>query len=106
MNQTDNEGFIDVSICYADSLIHVPGGTDHYRVQLLENAREIQQRIQLQGLAACRLLSDLGYTYREAGRLTAVIPVLEEANRIAENHGGKRTLGFLCFVLLLQLQFS
>jgi hypothetical protein len=33
-------------------------------------------------------LSDLGYTYREAGKLDKVIPVLEEANAIVEQFKG------------------
>jgi len=70
-------------------LVHASGGTDHYRVQLLENAREIQQKIGLRGMTACRLLKDLGYTYREAGRLNDVIPVMEEAIRIGESLVGK-----------------
>jgi len=53
---------------------------------LLEAARKIQTKLQLKNLCACRLLSDLGYTYREAGKLDKVVPVLEEANIIAEKH--------------------
>ncbi|KAK3704473.1 hypothetical protein QZH41_013352, partial [Actinostola sp. cb2023] len=88
MNLTNNEEFIDGSVCLADSLIHVAGGTDYHRVQLLEAARKIQTKLQLKNLCACRLLSDLGYTYREAGKLDKVVPVLEEANIIAEKHDG------------------
>ena len=85
---THNEAFIDGSVCFADSLIQVEGGTDHHRVQLLEAAYKIQKELNLKSLCACRLLGDLGYTYREAGRLDDVIPVLEEANIIAEEHEG------------------
>lgn len=84
----------------SSNVVNTNDGTMHERllsVQLLEKACEIQKRIGSQGLVACRLLGDLGYTYREAGRLADVIPVMDEANRIAENHDGKYVfLKLLC----------
>ena len=83
-----DELFIDASVCLADSLIHTVGGTDYHRVQILELAHEAQKKLGLRNFCACRLLTDLGYSYREAGKLDKVIPVLEEAMSIVEQFQG------------------
>ncbi|XP_031567891.1 uncharacterized protein LOC116302684 [Actinia tenebrosa] len=83
-----DEVFIDASVCLADSLIHTIGGTDYHRVQILELAHEVQKSLGLKTFCACRLLTDLGYTYREAGKLDKVIPVLEEAITVVEQFQG------------------
>ncbi|XP_048589454.1 uncharacterized protein LOC116606690 [Nematostella vectensis] len=84
----DTETFVLSSVYFADSLVHVAGATDTQRVQILEHAHDVMRQLGLRSLTACRLLGDLGYTYREAGRLDKVTPVLEEANTIAELHKG------------------
>ena len=70
----------------ADGLVHVAGTTDDNRVALLERAYKINKQLCRADISACELLCDLGYTYREAGLLDKVIPVLEEANHLCEAH--------------------
>ena len=68
----------------ADGLVHVAGVTDNYRVALLERAYKINKQLGCTDITACRLLNDLGYTYREAGLLDKAIPILEDAKKLCE----------------------
>lgn len=77
---------VQALVYLADSLVHVAGATDDNRVALLERAYKINKELHCVDIGACELLCDLGYTYREAGLLDKVIPVLEEANQLCEAH--------------------
>lgn len=81
----DNSLLIQGLVYLADGLIHVAGATDNHRVALLERAYKINKQLCLTDINACVLLCDLGYTYREAGQLDKVIPILEEANKLCES---------------------
>ena len=82
----ENELLVQTLVYLADSLVHVGGATDDYRVELLERAFKINKQLCRADISTCELLCDLGYTYREAGKLNKVIPVLEEANRLCQAH--------------------
>ncbi len=75
---------VQALVYLADGLVHVAGATDDYRVALLERAYKVNKQLSCSDLNACELLCDLGYTYREAGQLDKVIPILEEANKLCE----------------------
>ena len=75
---------VQALVYLADGLVHVAGATDNYRVALLERAYKINKQLGSTDIKACELLCDLGYTYREAGQLDKVIPILEEANNLCE----------------------
>ena len=75
---------VQALVYLADGLVHVAGATDNYRVALLERAYTINKQLGSTDINACVLLCDLGYTYREAGLLDKVIPILEEANKLCE----------------------
>lgn len=77
---------VQTLVYLADSLVHVAGATDNSRVALLERAYNINKQFGQDDLSACDLLCDLGYTYREAGKLDEVIPVLEEADILCQEH--------------------
>jgi len=90
-NAEKNQGvgislLVQTLVYLADSLVHVAGETDNNRVALLERAYKINKQLCCADIGACELLCDLGYTYREAGQLDKVIPVLEEANQLCEGH--------------------
>jgi len=76
---------VQALVYLADGLIHVAGATDNHRVALLERAYKINKQLCSTDVNACALLCDLGYTYREAGKLDKVIPILEEANKLCES---------------------
>lgn len=80
----DRSLLVQALVYLADGLVHVAGATDNYRVALLERAYKINKHLGCTDLNACELLCDLGYTYREAGQLDKVIPILEEANKLCE----------------------
>ena len=80
----ENSFLVQALVYLADGLVHVAGATDNYRVALLERAYKINKQIGCNDINACELLCDLGYTYREAGQLDKVIPILEEANKLCE----------------------
>ena len=77
---------VQALVYLADGLVHVAGATDNNRVALLERAYKINKQLSMTDISACELLCDLGYTYREAGQLDRVIPVLEEANHLCTAH--------------------
>ena len=77
---------VQALVYLADGLVHVAGATDDNRVALLERAYKINKQLCRADISACELLCDLGYTYREAGLLDKVIPVLGEANHLCEAH--------------------
>ena len=77
---------VQALVYLADGLVHVAGATDNNRVALLERAYKINKQLSTTDISACELLCDLGYTYREAGQLDGVIPVLEEANHLCTAH--------------------
>ena len=77
---------VQALVYLADSLVHVAGATDNSRVALLERANVINKELEREDLSTCDLLCDLGYTYREAGKLDKVIPVLEGADRLCQGH--------------------
>ena len=77
---------VQALVYLADGLVHVAGATDNNRVALLERAYKINKQLSTTDISACELLCDLGYTYREAGQLDRVIPVLEEANHLCTAH--------------------
>lgn len=77
---------VEALVYLADSLVHVAGAKDNSRVALLERANFINKELEREDLNTCDLLCDLGYTYREAGKLDKVIPVLEEADRLCQDH--------------------
>ena len=82
---TDSICFVEALVHLADGLVHVAGASDYQRVSLLERAYHLRKDLGMEDVSACRLLCDLGYTYREAGQLDKVVPILEEANKIAES---------------------
>lgn len=82
----ENKLLVQTLVYLADSLVHVGGATDDHRVALLERAFKINKQLCRADISTCELLCDLGYTYREAGKLDKVIPVLEEANRLCQAH--------------------
>lgn len=82
----DNSLLVQALVYLADGLIHVAGATDNHRVALLERAYKINKQLGFTDINSCVLLCDLGYTYREAGQLDKVIPILEEANKLCESH--------------------
>lgn len=92
VEKAENSQFVEMNllvqalIYLADGLIHVAGATDNNRVALLERAYKINKQLSTTDISACELLCDLGYTYREAGQLDRVIPVLEEANHLCTAH--------------------
>ena len=92
VEKAENSQFVEVNLLvqalvyYADGLVHVAGATDNNRVALLERAYKINKQLSTTDISACELLCDLGYTYREAGQLDRVIPVLEEANHLCTAH--------------------
>ncbi|XP_022802323.1 uncharacterized protein LOC111339863 [Stylophora pistillata] len=75
---------VQALVHFADGLVHVAGATDNYRVTLLERAYKINKQLGCTDIDACTLLCDLGYTYREAGLLDKVIPILDEAIKLCE----------------------
>ena len=81
----DSSVLVQALVYLADGLIHVAGATDNHRVALLERAYKINKQLCSTDINACVLLCDLGYTYREAGQLDKVIPILEEANNLCES---------------------
>lgn len=81
----DNSLLVQALVYLADGLIHVAGATDNHRVALLERAYKINKQLCFTDINACVLLCDLGYSYREAGQLDKVIPILEEANKLCES---------------------
>ena len=88
----ENSQFVEMNLLVqtlvylADGLVHVAGATDNNRVALLERAYKMNKQLSTTDIGACELLCDLGYTYREAGQLDRVIPVLEEANHLCTAH--------------------
>ena len=80
----DETLLVQALVYLADGLVHVAGTTDNYRVALLERAHKINSQLVCTDITACKLLSDLGYTYREAGTLDKAIPILEEAKKLCE----------------------
>ena len=81
---TETCSFVEASLYCADSLVHVAGASDPQCVALLERAYQVNKTLARKDLLACRLLLNLGYTYREAGLIDKVIPVLKEAEEMAE----------------------
>ena len=81
----DSSLLVQALVYLADGLIHVAGATDNHRVALLERAYKINKQLSFTDINACVLLCDLGYTYREAGQLDKVIPILEEADKLCES---------------------
>ena len=92
VEKAENSQFVEMNLLVqalvylADGLVHVAGATDNNRVALLERAYKINKQLSTTDISACELLCDLGYTYREAGQLDRVIPVLEEANHLCTAH--------------------
>ena len=92
VEKAEKSPFVEVNLLVqalvylADGLVHVAGATDNNRVGLLERAYKINKQLSTTDISACELLCDLGYTYREAGQLDRVIPVLEEANHLCTAH--------------------
>ena len=84
----DSSLLVQALVYLADGLIHVAGATDNHRVALLEQAYKINKQLGFADINTCVLLCDLGYTYREAGQLDKVIPILEEANKLCESQSG------------------
>ena len=77
---------VEALVYLADSLVHVAGATDDSRVALLERANCINKELGREDLSTCALLCNLGYAYREAGKLDKAILVLERAHRLCQDH--------------------
>ena len=77
---------VQALVYLAGSLVHVAGSKNNYCVALLERANCITKELEREDLRTCELLCDLGYTYREAGKLDKAKSVLEEAYRLCEDH--------------------
>ena len=77
---------VEALVYLADGLVHVAGGTDDSPVALLERANCINKELEREDLSTCDLLRDLGYAYREAGKLDKAITVLKDAKILCQGH--------------------
>ncbi|XP_067026243.1 uncharacterized protein [Acropora muricata] len=90
---------VEALVYRADSLVHVAGSKNNSCVALLERAYCITKELEREDLRTCGLRCDLGYSYREAGKLDKAKSVLEEAYRLCEEHTETEWMKLRCRVL-------